>query len=144
MSHLCSYIYCFPSCSACSEPDGQTNHTMHRHVHQWWCMQQDLLEPEGLGAPSQKTSLLGGVAQILISPRPSPRLADVGLFVRPKPNNPPSNKESAVGHSSSLLCTAVPNFLESQLLALQGLYCALMGLNMPQLPPKTASAIPFL
>ena len=27
---------------------------------------------EGLGAPSQKTSLLGGVAQILINPRPSP------------------------------------------------------------------------
>ena len=39
---------------------------------------------EGLGAPSQKTSLLGGVVQILIYPRPSPRLAVVGLFVRPK------------------------------------------------------------
>ena len=39
---------------------------------------------EGVGAPSQKTSLLGEVAQILINPRPSPRLADVGLFVRPK------------------------------------------------------------
>ena len=39
---------------------------------------------EGLRAPSQKTSLLGGVTQILIYSRPSPRLADVGLFVRPK------------------------------------------------------------
>ena len=29
----------------------------------------------------QKTSLLGGVAQILIYPRPSPCLANVGLFV---------------------------------------------------------------
>ena len=37
-----------------------------------------LIPLEGLGAPSQKTSLLGGVAQILINPRPSPRLADVG------------------------------------------------------------------
>ena len=45
-----------------------------------------LIPHEGLGAPSQKTSLLGGVAQILISPRSSLRLADVGLFVRPKPN----------------------------------------------------------
>jgi len=36
---------------------------------------------EGLGAPSQKTRLLGGIAQIVIFPRPSPRLADVGLFV---------------------------------------------------------------
>ena len=47
-----------------------------------------LIPHEGLGALSQKTSLLGGVAQILISPRPSSRLADVGLFVRPKPNRP--------------------------------------------------------
>ena len=38
----------------------------------------------GLGAPSQKTSLLGGVAQILINPRPSPCLTDVGLFAWPK------------------------------------------------------------
>ena len=44
---------------------------------------------EGLEAPSQKTSLLGGVAQILIFPRPSPRLADVGLFVRPKSQQKP-------------------------------------------------------
>ena len=44
---------------------------------------------EGLGTPSQKTSLLGGVAQILINPRPSPRLADVGLFVRPKSQQSP-------------------------------------------------------
>ena len=43
-----------------------------------------LIPLEGLGAPSQKTSLLGGVTQILINPRPSPHLADVGLFVRPK------------------------------------------------------------
>ena len=43
-----------------------------------------LIPLEGLGAPSQKTSLLGGVAQILIFSRPSPRLVDVGLFVRPK------------------------------------------------------------
>ena len=43
----------------------------------------------GLEAPSQKTSLLGGVAQILIFPRPSPRLADVGLFVRPKSQHQP-------------------------------------------------------
>ena len=42
-----------------------------------------LIPLEGLGAPSQKTNLLGGVA-ILIFSRPSPRLADVGLFVRPK------------------------------------------------------------
>ena len=49
---------------------------------------------EGLGAPSQKTSFLGGVAQILIFPRPSPRLADVGLFVRPKSQQSPSNKVS--------------------------------------------------
>ena len=42
----------------------------------------------GLGAPSQKTSLLGGVVLILINPRPSPRLADVGLFVRPKSQQP--------------------------------------------------------
>jgi len=38
----------------------------------------------GVGAPSKKTSLLGGVTQILIYSRPSPRLADVRLFVRPK------------------------------------------------------------
>ena len=37
-------------------------------------------------APFQKTSLLGGVAQILIYLRPFPCLADVGLFVRPDPN----------------------------------------------------------
>ena len=43
-----------------------------------------LIALEGLGVPSQKTSLLGGVAQILIYPRPSPRLVDVGLFVRSK------------------------------------------------------------
>jgi len=43
-----------------------------------------LIPLEGLGAQSQKTSLLGGVAQILIYPGPSPRLADVGLFVRSK------------------------------------------------------------
>jgi len=35
-----------------------------------------------LGAPSIKISLLGGVDQIRIYPRPSPYLADVGLFVR--------------------------------------------------------------
>ena len=39
------------------------------------------LTTEGLGAPSQNTSLLGGVTQILIFPRPSPRLSNVGLFV---------------------------------------------------------------
>ena len=38
---------------------------------------------EGLGAPSQKTSLPGGVVQIFIYPRLSPCLADEGLFVRP-------------------------------------------------------------
>ena len=43
-----------------------------------------LIPIEGLGASSQKTSLLGGVAQILIYPRPSSCLADVGLFVRSK------------------------------------------------------------
>ena len=43
-----------------------------------------LIPLERLGAPSQKTSLLGGFAQILINPRPSPRLANVGLFVQPK------------------------------------------------------------
>ena len=52
-----------------------------------------LIPLEGLGAPPQKTSLLGGVAQILIYPRPSPRLADVGLFVRPKSQQfPPRTK----------------------------------------------------
>ena len=48
-----------------------------------------LIPLEVLGAPSQKTSLLGGVVQILIFPRPSPRLADVGLFVRPKSQQSP-------------------------------------------------------
>ena len=43
-----------------------------------------LIPIEGLGEPSQKTSLLGGVTQNLIYPQPSSRLADVGLFVRPK------------------------------------------------------------
>ena len=43
-----------------------------------------LIPLEGLGAPSQKTSLLGGVAQILIYLRSSPRLADVRPFVRSK------------------------------------------------------------
>jgi len=38
----------------------------------------------GFGAPSQKISLLGGVAQILIYPRPSSCLPDVGIFVRLK------------------------------------------------------------
>ena len=48
---------------------------------------------EELGAPSQKTSLLGRVTQILIYSRPSPRLADVGLFVRPKSQQfPPRTK----------------------------------------------------
>ena len=41
---------------------------------------------KGFGAPSQKTRLLGGVAQILIYPRPSSCLADVRLFVRTNPN----------------------------------------------------------
>ena len=51
---------------------------------------QPTVPPEGLRAPSQKTSLLGGVAQILINSRPlSPRLADVGLFVRPKSQQSP-------------------------------------------------------
>jgi len=49
-----------------------------------------LIPIEGLGAPSQKTSLLGGVAQILIYLRPSPRLADVGLFVRLKSQHTPT------------------------------------------------------
>jgi len=44
---------------------------------------------EGLKAPSQKTNLLGGVAQILIYARPSLCLADMGLFVRTNFNNPP-------------------------------------------------------
>ena len=48
-----------------------------------------LIPIEELGTPSQKTSLLGRVAQVLINPRPSPRLADVGLFVRPKSQQPP-------------------------------------------------------
>ena len=43
-----------------------------------------LIPLEGLGTPSQKTSFLGGVVQILRYPRPSLPLADVGLFVRPK------------------------------------------------------------
>ena len=56
---------------------------------------------EGLGAPSQKTSLLGGVVQILIYLRPSPCLADVGLFVRPKnPNNPPLEQRVSLASST--------------------------------------------
>ena len=47
-----------------------------------------------LGAPSQNTSLFGGVAQILIYPRSSRCLADVELFIRPKFQQSPSNKES--------------------------------------------------
>ena len=43
-----------------------------------------LIPVEGLGALSQKTNFLGGVAQILIYPRSFPRLTDVGLFIRPK------------------------------------------------------------
>ena len=39
---------------------------------------------DGLGAPSQKTSILGRVVQILIYLKLSPPLTDVGLFVRPK------------------------------------------------------------
>ena len=46
-----------------------------------------LIPIEGLGVPSQKTSLLGGVAQILINSRPSPRLADVDYLFDPNPNN---------------------------------------------------------
>ena len=64
---------------------------------------------EGLGAPSQKTSLLGGVAQILINPRPSPRLADVGLFVLPKSQQSPL--EQRVSPASSTIFT-----LEDQML----------------------------
>ena len=43
-----------------------------------------LIPIEGLGASSQNTNFLGRVVQILIYPRPSPSLADVGIFVRPK------------------------------------------------------------
>ena len=55
---------------------------------------------EGLGAPSQKTSLLGGVAQILIFPRPSPRLADVRLFVRHKSQQSPPRTKSLPASST--------------------------------------------
>ena len=42
-----------------------------------------------LGEPSRKVNLLGGVAQTLIYPRPSPSLTDVGLFVHTMLNNSP-------------------------------------------------------
>ena len=54
-------------------------------------------------APSQKTNLLGGVAQILINQRPSPCLADVGLFVRPKFQQSPSQTKCLPVSSSSHL-----------------------------------------
>ena len=46
------------------------------------------------GLHPKRLAFLGGVAQILINPRSSPRLADVGLFVRPKSQQSPLNKES--------------------------------------------------
>jgi len=59
-----------------------------------------------LGAPSQKVNLLGGVAQTLIYPRPSPSLTDVGLFVRTmlnifSINSPKSNTNSSLALNSS-------------------------------------------
>ena len=58
---------------------------------------------EGLGAPSQKTSHLSGVAQILIFPRSSPCLGDVGQFVRPKSQQSPPRTKSL--HASSTIFT---------------------------------------
>ena len=53
----------------------------------------DLIPIEGLGTLYQKTILLGRVAQILIYPRLSPRLADVGLYLfDPIPIIPPRIK----------------------------------------------------
>ena len=74
-----------------------------------------LIPLEGLGAPSQKTSLLGGVAQILINPRPSPRLADVGLFVRPKSQHQIHRDSKLLQHLQtdyefSMIETVVDNF----------------------------------
>ena len=43
-----------------------------------------LIPLEEHGAPSQKTSLSGGVAQILIYSRPYPCLDDMRLFIRTK------------------------------------------------------------
>ena len=61
----------------------------------------DIMTHEGLGAPSQKTSLLGGVAQILIYPRPSsPRLVDVGLFVSSRCGTICSTKISTIPFSN--------------------------------------------
>ena len=97
-----------------------------------------LIPHEGPGAPSQKTSLVGGVAQILISPRPSPRLADVGLFCSTQTQqSPPRTKslpcklyylhtERSNAPSRYRLLSVTPlhygvNFLESQIVALQGL-----------------------
>ena len=54
-----------------------------------------LIPTERLGTPSQKNSLLDGVVQILIYPRSSPPLADVGLFVRPKSQHSDSSTEDA-------------------------------------------------
>ena len=51
-----------------------------------------LISIEGLGAPSKKTSLLGGVAQILIYPRSSSCLADVDYLFDPNLNNPNKNR----------------------------------------------------
>ena len=48
-----------------------------------------------LGAPSQKTSPLGGVAQTLIYPSPSSSLTDMGLFFRTMLYKSLSNKELA-------------------------------------------------
>ena len=63
-----------------------------------------LIPIEGSGAPSQKTCLLlGGVAQILILPRPSSRLADVRLFVRPKSQQSLPRTKSL--HASSTIFT---------------------------------------
>ena len=75
-----------------------------------------------------KRLLLGGVVKILIYPRPSSCLADVGLFDRPKSQQSPSNKESSYklnflhngrsntrSRSNSSLCGADTPYVKYQL-----------------------------
>ena len=67
-----------------------------------------LIPIEELRAPSQKTSLLSEVTQIIIYSRPSPCLADVGLFVRPKSQQieglgAPFQKTSLLGGVAQIL-----------------------------------------
>ena len=64
----------------------------------------------GLGAPSQNTSLLGGVTKNPYIPKIIPMLADVGLFVRPKSqqNSPRNDNVNLLyGITKEALCLTV-------------------------------------